>query len=1019
MRILSVIMSLLTLSCISVWAENDMSIRFSGKAPTALVGDGKYIVKTTPERFLAAKGLKLDGSLHFFRGQEELFPASTLWNSAFFPGGVTYDIRIGRDSIFVMYGADPDAGFTICIKSPIHVNTKIDLRNSVQLYRKEIHTAGISYTFFTGRDTELRVNSYEELKESLQHIYTQQLVLKSPNKTLDKSVAFSQYLLDLGYNGDRMVCELFRWQDIWARDLGSGLLPGGLASGRAEMARQSLDYDLKRYALMSPQDCKNSNDPSQGGTSSEIGWTARSLWNYFLYSGDINTLRKDAAIIRPWVTHWISRDYDEDGLIIDVTDFMDHMIMMLSTNGVSTLAANSMYASLLNYFSKTEGALGNKKEAEKLQKLYTRTVNAINTVYWNKEKEYFNNMTLWGIVSERSSQASQSMLLKIGATDDVRARKTLDYLKKNNWCDFGSLTIVPGMNHVGPENDQNVKVWPWWNLWEAEARFRCGDKEGAYKLLDLAVATIGDDKYPGFIEETLDADGTSIGGNVFITAAGNLLDVVVKDLMGVEALVPGWKEVKVVPAVPDDWKDYACNIPTPAGFINIECKNRQLSVTVKDSLIQYVHVDNTSHVTVSGAGKKEYVKIVTRERTYNKVSGIPVPPLKKGKAAVFYDVEFHNTKPNLDLAYVDVNTLGNLQSSPYKKIIVPGTRLPLYTRDGRSIKKSFEAYVNQGGTVIFYGATVHAKSNEDGAGILGEQCGIIDWYQYLPARDKQHLKDWSFTPDANNVSAAQKNGDYCSAFNLNSSFNGKDIYLELGPLAGLDSVFINNTYTASFSDMEMLIKQEYPTKTNYPDMYRYKMLSRIYIIKAGSEAYKTLRFNSQNTIRVKLLNDSMDFGFPETNLANIGVLTDRQEWQATDDAIPDMGFSFPKRKGINYWGNEQFFNSWSTKNGLFGFRIEGRGVRFCDDTALSGLADINVPVHSAYTDFVLFKPWTFEILAYTQTDQNLLYPMTTERYPCIVRIVNTKTSGGYVLITPAVMNNPAGIEILRKLKIEI
>lgn len=76
-------------------------------------------------------------------------------------------------------------------------------------------------------------------------------------------------------------------------------------------------------------------------------------------------------------------------------------------------------------------------------------------------------MTLWGSISERSAQPSQSMLLKMGATDRERTNRTLDFLKKNNWNDFGSITILPEMNHVPLTNDQNVKIWPWWNLWEA------------------------------------------------------------------------------------------------------------------------------------------------------------------------------------------------------------------------------------------------------------------------------------------------------------------------------------------------------------------------------------------------------------------------------------------------------------------------------------------------------------------------------------------------------------------------
>ncbi|MCD8194561.1 MAG: hypothetical protein LUD74_08480, partial [Tannerellaceae bacterium] len=447
------------------------------------------------------------------------------------------------------------------------------------------------------------VSNLAGLQAMLEKPYREQLVLNSPNATLNKSVAFSQYLLDLGFNGEIMLCELFRWLDIWARDLGSGLLPGGLATGRADMARLSLEYDLERYRLMSPAYCKNSNDPSQGGTAAEIGWTARSSWNYYLYSGDKNKLRKDAEVIRPWVHHWISRDYDEDGLIIDVTEFMDHMLMMVTTNGVSTLATNAMYSAMLKYFAKIENELGNKKEACRLEELHTKTIDALNTVYWNEDKEYFNHLTLWDKTDTRSSQTFQSILMKMEATDDIRAGKILDYLKTNNWCNYGSITVIPQMNHVSMANDQNVKVWPWWNMWEIEARFRHNDKESAYHLLDLAARTIEDEKYPGLLEETLDTDGVSIGGNVFVTGAGNLLEVVVKDLLGIEALVPGWSVIKVVPAVPDEWTDYSCQIPTPHGFLHLECQGGHVTVFVEDATIKQLKVADMDNITVNGAEK--------------------------------------------------------------------------------------------------------------------------------------------------------------------------------------------------------------------------------------------------------------------------------------------------------------------------------------------------------------------------------------------------------------------------------
>ena len=1017
MKTIPLIFTFLCVSVLMSHGQEDLSLRYEGKATTALVGDGKFIVKTTPERFLAARGLVLDGQFRFYSGNDEILPSSHLWNSTIFPGGALYDIKTGSDSIFVLYGATGHTGFITCIKTPVWIKVKLYQSNSAPLFCKEVQDRNIRYTFFMQKDIVPPAKALNELKDLLQEPYKQQLVLKSPNEVLNKAVAFSQYLLDLGYNGEIIFCELFRWLDIWARDLGSGLLPGGLVSGREVMARNSLTYDLKRYASMSPEYCKNSNDPSQGGTSAEVGWTVRSCWNYYMFSGDLELLRKDAEMIRPWVAHWIERDYDEDGLIVDVTEFMDHMLMMVTTNGVSTLATNVMYSALLDYSSKIEAELGNRKEAQKLKKLHEKTINAINTVYWNERKEYFNNMALWGVVSERSSQTFQSLLLKMNATDDLRAEKALSYLKKENWCDYGSITITPRMNHVPLTNDQNVKVWPWWNLWEVEARFRHNDKKGGYHLLNLAAKTIEDEKYPGLIEETLDIDGTSIGGNVFMTAAGNLLEVIVKDLLGIETLIPGWAKIKVVPSVPDEWRDYECKTPTPNGFLNLYCKDGNLTIEVNDDKIKEVFVENIEKTNVIGAEKKQYLPVVIESRKYVPTTKKTAPSISGGKAVMFYDKEFHANKPSINLDAVDVDALESLSASSCKKVIISGNRLPLYTKDGKSIKKALEKYVNNGGIIIFYGASANAKNDENGAGILGENCGLIDWYQYLPDREKTFLTNWTFSPASTNVSTEQKTGNYTTVFDMKVLDERKDIYIELGPLIGSDSVFINDKHVANFSDMEKFIKQEYPTTTRYPDMYRYKMLSRIYVLKAGSEGHKALQFNGKNTISVKLYDDGMNFGFPADNKPNIGVITNTKSWQATDDAIPDIGLQNPRRKGVNYWGNEQFFNSWSTKNGMFGFAIEGSGVQFCDGTALEGLENLNIPVNATYTDYPLFKPWIFEILAYTTTQQQLLYPMTEERYPCVVRIVNTKTNGGYILINPSIANNPAGLQVLKKLKV--
>lgn len=956
--------SLIFFVCMLLCAGHDIpSLVYPDKDIAGLVGDGQFLVRTTADGYRCVRGVS---------SSFDYVTDASCAESVFFPGGVEYCYSDGAK---VLYGADKESGMIAIV---------CGRRDNVEGFRS------------------VDRKEFEQEKQRLYMPYAGSLVIDTPDKTLDMSVQFSQYLLDLGFNGEFMLCELFRWLDIWARDLGSGLMPGSLATGRVVPARASLEYDLRRYAKCTPSDCKNTNDPSQGGTAEAIGWTTRSIWNYYMYSGDKETLRSDMDIMRPWVEYWCRRDYDEDGLVIDVTEFMDHMIMMLTTQGTSTLAANTMFASMLKYSARIEDELGNYREAEKYETLYSRSVNALNTVFWNEEKGYFNNMTLWGDVSERSAQAPQGMLLKIGATDDERAKRTLDYLKANNWLDFGSLTITPRMNHVPLSNDQNMNVWPWWNMWEAEARFNSGDAEGGYKLLSLAASTVKDEKYPGLIEENLDLSGKTYGGNAFPTAAGNLLEVVVKDLFGIQALKPGWEEAKAVPNVPEQWKDYTCKAPVPGGFITLTARNGRKTVTVESDVVKTVCTEKDTKVI--GAEKTIYVPSSRPAVGYRKVMRKAIPAYPSGLSAQFFDTRIHSNPVCGIGNVVDIDGLCNIDKSLYTHLVINGNTLPVQS------KAALERFVGRGGQVIFFGASANSKNEHDGAGLLGEQCGIVDWIDFLPVREKAYLHGWH-----SKVTEYGRYSDfeYSATVDVPSGFQGKDLYFESGPLTGLDSVFVNGHFAGCYTDMEKYRYQEYPAATDYPNSNEYMRISRMYIIPAGCQDF--INFGSSNDVTIKIHRDVCKEGLTERNRPNIGVLTGEKAWQFIDEDIPQFAFEYPKRKGVNYWGNEQFFNSWSTRQGLFGIRKHGHGARFADGTILGGLPFKDIEIDAVYTDFALFAPMDFEVLAYTVTSEHLLYPMLQERYPCAVRITHNDLGGAYVLIAPSLAKGSLAEEILSRL----
>ena len=78
------------------------------------------------------------------------------------------------------------------------------------------------------------------------------LRLRTPYADLDRAVEFAKAHLLLGYDwnpdadgrpggeGSKMVCDIFRWRDVWSRDFGSGFGPGGVAAGLTDAVLATL-----------------------------------------------------------------------------------------------------------------------------------------------------------------------------------------------------------------------------------------------------------------------------------------------------------------------------------------------------------------------------------------------------------------------------------------------------------------------------------------------------------------------------------------------------------------------------------------------------------------------------------------------------------------------------------------------------------------------------------------------------------------------------------------------------------
>ncbi|MBI2419483.1 MAG: hypothetical protein HYV28_16595 [Ignavibacteriales bacterium] len=874
--------------------------------------------------------------------------------------------------------------------------------------------------------TKKPAGSFDEFRKQWAAGYQKGFRLKSPSTLVNRAIPFNRYLLDLGFDGNLHVCEIFRWRDVWSRDLGSGLVPGSLAAGQFSRARTTIEYDLNRYAKKNPRGLKATEDPSQGGSAEGTSWLTRAVWQYHLLTGDKVFLAEAAKILKPWVNAWIDRDSRDEGLLIDVTEWMDHSHFFLFPDGARILYSNVLFADLLHTFSKIEQSLGDNAEAERLQAISNRFVAGINNVMWNEKTGEYDNLSLWRKRDERSASAENALAILCGVAPEERVGRILQTIRERNWRTAGSTTIFPPMTHVELYIDHNYKMWPWWNAVEARARLRNGDIEGGIHLLECCSKTLEDEHYPGLMEELTSPEGKTEGGFAFLSAAGSYQDAIVEGLLGIEILEPGCGRIRIAPNVPGSWLDWDAVVPLPEGEIILMQKEGILNIRVTDPRVKIVEAP--VNCSVEGATRAEISRASFPDiATLPKIEPLAYPPLKKRKAAVFFDSSFTGTLPaGLTEKHVSLDELIHLENMDISALIVPGNALPAKLADGTDVVRALTEFLDSGNAIVFYGATMHDR------GTMGETGGIVDWYERRPtllyhpiggwlfktSRDGinvKHDKETGFVNGWYKTEVTDKDWDpikvpglweehlkeaydgwgwYRIHFKLPADAKGRTVVLDLGEIDDADWTYLNGEFIGSENGWQRF---------------------RRYALKPGDGKYAALNFGGDNVIAIQVF-DGGGGGGMYIDSARISVETNEFSWVPVDIRT---GVTIPKpaRFSVVSWGpGGDFFNSWETSRGAFGFKVDGSGVNFTGP--LSGITPLVGNVQEAFTDFAIAKPLMFQPLAFTITHRKLLIPDNGEQYPCLARIVNTRTGGEFILIPVSVTKTSAGLEVLKKLEIK-
>ncbi len=1008
-------------------ARPDMTIAFRASAPEGLVGNGRSVVKVRPDGFEYFTGGTASGRFRVVTGgaTHEISPAGAA--AVFFPGGVEYRAAVGGVLVRVLHGATGETPYAAVIRvegasGPVAIEVETRGVPAVgPAGRLPVTLVDGSGTVVVTAASGVAPASYEDARRGFEAPYVGGLQLETPSPAIDRAVRFNRYLLDLGFDGRLHVCELFRWRDVWSRDLGSGLAPGAMVAGRFAAARTTIDYDLRRHAAADPRGLKVTEDPSQGGSAEGVAWLTRAVWRYYLLTGDEAFLRDAARTLRPWVEAWLARDASDSGLIVDVTEWMDHSRFFLFPDGARVLYSNVLFADLLGTFARVERIVGNASSASRYEELQRRFAGAINAELWDEAAGRYDNLALWGRRDERSAAAENALAVLSGVAPADRARRSLAAVRATNWRPAGSVTITPPMTHVDAHNDHNYKVWPWWNAVEARARFRNGDVEGGIWLLERCAATLEDEHYPGLIEELVTPDGVSEGGHAFLSAAGSFLDAVFEGLLGVEVVLPGCARLRVAPNVPASWKEWRATVPLPEGALELEHTAGRLRIRVTDPRVQVVEAPEGA--TVEGAARAPIPPSEPTSWAAQAPRKAPAP--RRRTAAVFAEEGIPATAlAGLPARRVSAEELLRLDPADVGALVVAGNALPRRTRAGGDVPTALARYLDRGGAIVFYGATM------DDRGTMGETGGAIDWYEVRPAVRRIPISGWRLraSNDGPGVARADERGQregwyragvpdsdwpevkvpawwedalgasydgwgwYRAHVRLPAEWRGRALALGIGRCDDADWTYVNGVLVGSTAG---------------------SLKVRRYDVRPGDPAYATLSFGGDNVVAVEVL-DGGGTGGLNGDQPTIGAVVDEQAWTPID---PEDGLALdhPVRHGVVSWGPGAFFNSWETSRGAFGFRVEGRGATF--EGRLASVPPVDAEVREAFTDFAVAKPWIFEALAFTETHRRLLVPDRGERYPCVARVVNRETGGEFVLIAASVARTPAGPAILNLLDI--
>ena len=611
------------------------------------------------------------------------------------------------------------------------------------------------------------------------------LRLRTPDADLDRAVEFAKAHMQLGYDwrpegspeGGKMVCDIFRWRDVWSRDFGSGFGPGAVAANLYDAVLATLDYEAARYTAHDPAGLKVSDDASQGGSAEALGWLLKLVWRVYKHTGDREWLVRMTAAFEPWVETWLARDADDDGLVVDSTEWMDHSRFLRLTEGQRTLYSNVLYYAMLRRMAHVCHALGRTRDGDRYRSLAERSRTAIHDAFWN-DAGYFNNAVQWGVPDTGLFLADNAIAVVERVASRNERYRTLDTLRERSWRAFGTVTNDLPMRYLDAGNDHNVTVWPWWMAHEAKARFQNFDAEGGLHVLGKIVDTFARPSLPGLCEEYVHPDDGSqddVVGHAFITGSGALLDAALYGLVGLSLPEPGERVLRLAPAVPRTWTDWRADVDLYEGSLSVEqsldgyrvevCGTRAHALALRIPPREAVEIvtldgqeveaerdeDGASLVLTlrltPGADHTVEVGFAQRRSSTGDFAmpALPAPvavaqPLLMDEPRLFADILQSFVRSAVSffgrMRHVAAREIGGL-AGPGDLVVIVGNEMPLRTKRGASVTDMLDGFLARGGSLLLLGPrfpAIDVTAHYHGGAQMGGRAGMFWWKEWKRGR---------------------------------------------------------------------------------------------------------------------------------------------------------------------------------------------------------------------------------------------------------------------------------------------